>query len=165
MNKAQKKLAVMLGALCGIAAYVAPLTAADVGVSISIGEPDYYGRIDIGDAPRPRLLYTEPYLVDHDHVIEETLYLRVPPGHAKNWRKHCHVYNACRQRTYFVQDDWYHNVYTPHYRRSHGHGEARDNHGDRDRDNHGRGLDHDKVNRDKDKDKDKDNHGNGNHGR
>lgn len=159
MNKTQR-LAVMLGALCGIAAYAAPTTAADVGVSISIGEPGYYGRIDIGDAPSPRFMYAEPYLVEHVNVIEEPLYLRVPPGHARNWRKHCHVYNACRQRTYFVQDDWYHTVYAPHYRQRHGQDRGHDN---RRHDNNGRGSDDGKGNRGNGDGKG--NHGNGNHGR
>src|SRR2546425_10235251 len=25
----------------------------------------------------------------------QPIYLHVPPGHAKHWRKHCHEYNAC----------------------------------------------------------------------
>jgi hypothetical protein len=34
-------------------------------------------------------------------------YQQVPPGHARNWRKHCREYNACGERVYFVQNDWY----------------------------------------------------------
>ena len=34
------------------------LASAQIGVSINIGEPGFYGRIDIGDYPRPRLIYT-----------------------------------------------------------------------------------------------------------
>jgi hypothetical protein len=49
-------------------------------------------------------------------VAAQPIYLYVPPGHAKNWRKHCHRYHACGQPVYFVQERWYHDVYVPHYR-------------------------------------------------
>jgi hypothetical protein len=35
------------------------------------------------------------------------VYLWVPPGHRKNWRKHCGQYQACGVPVYFVRDDWY----------------------------------------------------------
>ena len=44
-------------------------------------------------------------------VQREPIYLRVPPGHAKKWRKHCHKYNACGERVFFVQESWYHEHY------------------------------------------------------
>ena len=37
--------------------------ASDVGVSINIGQPGFYGRIDIGDYPQPQVLYREPVIV------------------------------------------------------------------------------------------------------
>lgn len=105
-------------ALAVVAAAAVPALAADVGVSISIGEPGFYGRIDIGDYPQPRLLYREPRLI-YREAAREPIYLHVPPGHAKNWRKHCRQYNACGERVYFVQDNWYNNVYVPRYRERH----------------------------------------------
>ena len=45
--------------------------------------------------------------------------LRAPPGHARNWSKHCRRYNACNQEVYFVQDGWYNNQYAPRYRQQH----------------------------------------------
>ena len=48
-------------------------------------------------------------------VPREPIYLHVPPGHAKNWRKHCRKYDACGERVYFVQDSWYNQVYVPSY--------------------------------------------------
>lgn len=95
-----------------------PAFATDVGVSISIGDPGFYGRIDIGDFPRPRLIYQEPRII-HRAVVSEPVYLHVPPGHAKNWRKHCHKYDACGERVYFVQDNWYNDVYVPRYQERH----------------------------------------------
>lgn len=96
-----------------------PAFGADVGVSLSIGEPGFYGRIDIGNAPPPVLVYREPILVMHSPQ-PATIYLRVPPGHARDWPKHCGSYGACGQRVYFVQDGWYNDVYAPHYRKNHG---------------------------------------------
>jgi len=93
-----------------------PALAADVGVSISVGEPGFYGRIDIGNFPQPRLIYREPILVERVHVVYAPLYLYVPPGEAKNWRKHCRKYDACGRPVYFVEDRWYNDVYVPRYR-------------------------------------------------
>jgi len=97
----------------------APAFAADVGVSVSIGQPGFYGRIDIGNGyPPPRVIYAEPVVVVERPVavIQRPIYLRVPPGHAKDWRKHCRRYDACGQRVYFVQDSWYQQEYAPRYR-------------------------------------------------
>ena len=103
------------------ALFASSAIAADVGVSISIGEPDFYGRIDIGDAPRPRLLYNEPVVIIREGYQAAPLYLRVRSGHADHWKVHCREYNACNRPVYFVRDDWYNDDYAPHYRERHGH--------------------------------------------
>ena len=46
---------ILFAALFGACA--APAFAADVGVSISIGQPGLCGQIDIGNVPQPRLIY------------------------------------------------------------------------------------------------------------
>lgn len=96
--------------------------AADVGVSINIGQPGFYGRINIGDFPQPRVIYAQPMMVERParYIERQPIYLRVPPGHAKHWSKHCRAYNACGQQVYFVQDSWYTNEYAPRYREQHG---------------------------------------------
>lgn len=105
-----------------IVALFAPVIAsAEVGVSVSIGEPGFYGRIDIGDYPRPRLIYDEPRIIERARG-GSPLYLRVPPGHAKDWGKHCKHYDACARPVYFVDDGWYENTYAPAYRSKHGRG-------------------------------------------
>jgi len=106
------------------AAVTAPAFAADVGVSVQVGEPGFYGRIDIGNFPQPQLVYPRPVVIHAVPVgvVVQPIYLHVPPGHAKNWRKHCHKYNACGQPVYFVQDGWYNKEYVPRYRESHGGG-------------------------------------------
>ncbi len=108
----------LFAAALAVAASAVPALAADVGVSISIGQPGFYGRIDIGDYPQPRLLYREPRVI-YREAAREPIYLHVPPGHAKNWRKHCRQYDACGERVYFVQDSWYNQVYVPRYQKRH----------------------------------------------
>ncbi len=87
----------------GIAASAVPALAADVAVSITAGQPGYYGRIDIGSFPQPQLVYAQPIVIERVPVgvVLQPTYLHVPPGHAKNWRKHCGKYNACGQPVYF----------------------------------------------------------------
>ena len=97
-----------------------PAFAADVGVSVSIGEPGFYGRIDIGGYPQPQVIYRQPIVVERRvPATRPPIYLRVPPGHAKHWSKHCHEYNACGERVYFVQDNWYNREYVPRYKEQH----------------------------------------------
>ncbi|MDD2932781.1 MAG: hypothetical protein PHO76_02755 [Methylotenera sp.] len=117
-----------------------PAMAADVGVSVSIGQPGFYGRIDIGDYPypQPRVIYRQPRVVERVYIESEPIYLRVPPGHAKNWSKHCRKYNACGERVYFVQDNWYNNEYAPRYQeRQHDRGDEHSDYNDGHRESHG----------------------------
>jgi hypothetical protein len=109
----------LIAALAAAAAM--PTLAADVGVSISVGQPGFYGRLDIGDFPPPALVYPQPVVIEPvpPGVVQEPMYLRVPPGHAKNWRRYCNRYHACGHPVYFVQDRWYHDTYVPRYRERH----------------------------------------------
>ena len=124
--------------------------AADVGVSVSVGDSGFYGRIDVGTNPRPPpVVYEQPVVVEPATVAVERppIYLRVPPGHAKHWKKHCREYNACGERVYFVQERWYQDVYVPS--RQERHVEREGQQGDRDHDHehghgHGHGKGHDK---------------------
>ena len=116
-----------------LAAATLPAFAADVGVSVSVGQPGFYGRIDIGNAPPPVLIYPQPVIIQKVYVAQPPppLYLHVPPGHAQKWSKHCQKYDACSRPVYFVKDDWYNNVYVPHYQKAHpssngkGHGKGK----------------------------------------
>jgi hypothetical protein len=111
----------LLAAAIAATTFTTPALATDVGVSVTVGQPGFYGRIDIGDYPYPppRVIYRQPRVVERVVIEREPVYLRVPPGHAKNWSKHCHKYNACGERVYFVRDDWYEREYVPHYREYH----------------------------------------------
>ncbi|WP_298413387.1 hypothetical protein [Janthinobacterium sp.] len=137
-------------------------TAAVAQVSVTVGQPGFYGRIDIGDYPAPQLIYPQPVIVQRpQYSSARPIYLRVPPGHAKHWSKHCRKYNACNQEVYFVQDSWYNNQYAPRYRQQHGdhgrpggrppqqqHGRPdyndRDHHDDKPGKGHGNGRGNDK---------------------
>jgi hypothetical protein len=113
-----------------ISALTVPALAADVAISITAGQPGYYGRIDIGSFPRPQLMYPQAIVIEPvPVVVPQPIYLHVPPGHAKNWRKHCGKYNACSQPVYFVSDNWYNNVYVKGHAKGYnkGHGKKQKN--------------------------------------
>lgn len=112
--------------------------ATDIGVSVSIGQPNFYGRIDLGGYPQPQLIYPRPIVIVPPPVgvLYAPLYLHVPPGHARDWKKHCRRYGACGRPVYFVQDSWYQSVYAPHYARHD------DDDDDDDDDDHRRGRKH-----------------------
>jgi hypothetical protein len=113
------------GAISAAAAISA--SAADVGVSVSIGQPGYYGRIDIGNFPQPVVMYPQPVvIVPQPQYAAAPMYLRVPPGHRKHWSRHCGRYQACGVPVYFVQDRWYRDVYAPRYVHEHRGGGHRD---------------------------------------
>lgn len=103
-----------------------------VGVSIGVSQPGVYGRIDIGNFPQPRVIYPQPVIITHGPVamVQQPIYLYVPPGHQKNWGKHCNRYNACGQPVYFVREDWVRERYDEGHRggRGKGHGK-KDRHG------------------------------------
>jgi hypothetical protein len=100
-----------LAAAALLAAALHPAQAADVGVSIELSQPGVYGRIDIGRFPQPDVILPQPVVIVKPKVVAvqpvQAVYLWVPPGHQKNWGKHCGRYNACGVPVYFVQDRWY----------------------------------------------------------
>jgi hypothetical protein len=122
--------------------------AADVRVSVSVGQPGFYGRIDIGNFPQPEVIYARPVVIQPAPagVVYQPIYVHVPPGHEKHWSKHCAKYNACGRPVYFVRDKWYNKTYVPHYQahqaKAHGekHGDKHD--GGHKNGNHGHGEDH-----------------------
>lgn len=132
------KLKTMLAAALLLTAAV-PAIAADVGVSINIGQPGFNGRIDIGDYPQPRVIYAQPVIIERRQVVEQPVYVRVPPNYRKDWKRYCGRYDACGRPVYFVDNGWYNEVYVPKYRERHGsqgHGNDNDNRG-HDHDDHG----------------------------
>jgi hypothetical protein len=112
-----------LALLATLTALAAPASA-QTSVSVSVGHPGFYGRIDLAGYPRPAVIYPQPVVVQGGVGYGPPAYLHVPPGHAKHWPKHCAKYGACAQPVYFVQDGWYNDVYVPTYARGHGKGKG-----------------------------------------
>lgn len=115
---------------------VTTVASADVGVAVNIGQPGFFGQIVLGNGyPVPQVIYPQPVIVQPPPVavVQPPMYLRVPPGHMKRWSQYCGNYGACGRQVYFVQDNWYQNVYAPQYNHANGYG------GYGGRDNHGRG--------------------------
>lgn len=108
MNTKRSNPFIHAGAAVLFALATASVQAATPYVSATVSgelQPGVYGRIDIGNAPPPALIYAQPIIIQRPavYVRQEPLYLHVPPGHAKKWSKHCSRYNACGQPVYFVR--------------------------------------------------------------
>jgi hypothetical protein len=130
-------LAVFGLVLVGLAAPTFAQTS--VGVSVGINQPGVYGRIDIGNMPPPPVILPQPVIIAPVAVQRPPMYLYVPPGHQKNWAKHCGRYGACGQPVYFVQESWVRERYEHEHRGDRG--------GDHDRghgNGHGKGKGKDK---------------------
>jgi hypothetical protein len=143
MNRVLSALAVLIGTVA------VPAIAADVGVSVQVGEPGFYGRIDIGNFPQPQVIYPRPVVIQRvpAGVVRQPVYLHVPPGHAKHWAKHCHEYNACGEPVYFVHDRWYNEQYVPRYRETQS-SDRVEHHANSGDEGHGHGHGHGRGHRD-----------------
>lgn len=100
------------------AAFAALLGLAGIAqaeVTFSIGDPRFYGRIDIGGRPPPPVIYADPIVVTPSHVVGPPIYMRVPHRHARHWRRHCRDYGACGEPVFFVRDSWYQREFAPRY--------------------------------------------------
>lgn len=107
----------------------------NVGISIGIGGPGQYGRIDINNYPQPQVVMPQPVLVlpSPVAVVRQPIYLYVPPAHRDDWAHQCGRYNACAQPVYFVREDWVRQQRRGHWKdegrhdngRGHGHGRGR----------------------------------------
>jgi hypothetical protein len=111
---------ILLAALLGAAAFSASAANVGVGISVNVGDPNYYGSIDIGNYPPPQLVYPTPVIVQPAvGIAVGPLYLHVPIEHSRNWRRYCAIYHACGRPVYFVHDSWYRQVYAPRYINEH----------------------------------------------
>lgn len=95
---------------------------AQVGVTIQLGEPGYYGPVSPYRIGLDQLLYPQPVLIQPGYGpwgsggYVQPIYLRVPPEQAQNWRYNCQRYEACNRPVYFVRDSWYNDTYGQRYR-------------------------------------------------
>ena len=93
--------------------------AGNPSVSVTVsGEvaPGVYGEVQIGNASPPPLVYAQPMIITRQphHDEGRPLYLHVPPGHARNWARHCREYHACNRPVYFVKSAEYEPGYHAH---------------------------------------------------
>jgi hypothetical protein len=109
--------------------------AADINFSLSIGEPDFFGRLDVGDF-QPQLINRRPVIIERVRSAPPPppVYLRVRPGEERNWKRNCRKYDACGAPVYFVRDNWYRTQYAPRYRERHAGPRPDDNRYNRDGD-------------------------------
>jgi len=101
-----------------LATIVATSSAAPA-IATEIGQPDFYGRLEVDGYPQPQLIYRQPITIGRAPGERPPIYLRVPTNHVEHWSKRCLDYNACDERVFFVSDTWYKREYVPHYRELH----------------------------------------------
>lgn len=117
----------VVGLAAGMAMGGTAPAAVDVGVSIQISEPGVYGRIDIGRFPQPQVVVAQPVVITppaRPGPRVAPVYLWVPPGHQKQWAKHCARYSACGVPVLFVKEDWYQQHVHPKGNPGKGHGKG-----------------------------------------
>lgn len=90
---------------------ILPLPTLALGQESPNPPPGPYGRLDLKEGAPPPLIYARPKSIGPVAEGRAPIYLHVPPGHAKNWRKNCHRYDACGERAYFVREAWYNHQY------------------------------------------------------
>jgi hypothetical protein len=96
-----------------------PAHAGTAIINLSVGgeiSPGVYGQVQFGNAPPPPVFYPQPMIIVRQPAMMavEPIYLHVPPGHAKNWAKHCRAYNACNRPVYFIRSAEYEPGYQKH---------------------------------------------------
>lgn len=117
MNKQIATLLMSFGILASLTAQ-----ADDLGINVVLESevaPGVYGRVELGNGSRPAVYYPQPVVIVQDsrHSKYKPVHLHVPPGHAKNWGKHCHKYHACERPVYFIKSV----EYEESYQRDHDH--------------------------------------------
>ena len=93
-------------ATAGALAVLSVAAQAQVGVSVSVNQPGFYGRVDVGNTP-PAVLYPQPIIIQPGPVAvqQRPIYLRVPSDQSRDWKRYCGRYRACGQPVYFVRED------------------------------------------------------------
>jgi hypothetical protein len=70
--------------------------------------PGIYGRIALrGNAAPPPVIYPQPVLANGsiERVQRAPVYLYVPPGQVRKWKKNCARWSACDEPVLFVRMD------------------------------------------------------------
>ena len=90
-----------------LAATTFPALANDVGVSISIGQPGSYGRIDLGGYPQPRVMFRAA-------MNRPQIYMHVPPALPKTGASTAVLTSPVENGSIF-QNNWYERNFVSHY--------------------------------------------------
>lgn len=119
----------IISAILVLAGYSAHAATATIDLSVG-GEisPGVYGHVRLGNAPPPPIFYPQPKIIvsQPGREMSEPIYMHVPPGHARNWSKYCHKYDACNNPVYFVKSAEYEPGYSKRQKKDK-HGEMRQN--------------------------------------
>jgi hypothetical protein len=60
----QRFLSLMVVAFSAVMSTSNQAQANDIGLSLSIGQPNFSGRLDIGGYPQPRVIYRQPIVIE-----------------------------------------------------------------------------------------------------
>jgi hypothetical protein len=113
-----------------------------------LSPPGLPGRVDISRLPLPQVVVQTPTIIIRPPPLptppgvvvttpapprtapppaQQPVYMWVPPGHRKDWAKHCGKYKACGVPVLFVRDDWYdRHVHPEKGGKGHGKGKGED---------------------------------------
>lgn len=102
-------VSLLLGSLSAFADQ--PVIHLSVGGEVA---PGVYGEVQFGNAPPPPVVIAQPTIIERQppDVVVQPIYLHVPPGHQRDWARHCYEYYACNRPVYFVRS----REYEPDYR-------------------------------------------------
>lgn len=101
-------LRIMAATACVLSGLSSPAVAAYLNTTAGGSlRPGVYGRIEIGRAPPPPLIYNRPVVASRTIPAPgvKPVYLYIPPGQVRRWPKHCSKYQACSVPVYFVRMD------------------------------------------------------------
>ncbi|MCT0207714.1 hypothetical protein [Synechococcus sp. CS-1332] len=109
--------------VCGAGIVYTPVQA-QTSLTLQLGQPGYFGPINLGNQTPPPVYGYGPVIVRPDsrgrdrwtQAATQPVYLRVPMNQARDWGRYCGLYQACNMPVQFVRDDWYRNVYAPRVR-------------------------------------------------
>ena len=108
----------LLIAAAVVAATITSAHAADVGVPLTVGQPGFYGQIDIGNFPQPQVINPQPVIILRGRTSARRFifaYRRVTPNIGASTAA---CTTPAASALFFVQDNWYNREYVPRYQDS-----------------------------------------------
>ncbi len=123
ISRSSRLLHAALVVACGAGIVYAPVQA-QTPLTLQLGQPGYFGPINLGNLAPPPVYSFRPVIVRPDAKRRDgwtqdatrPVHLRVPMNQARDWGRYCGMYQACNVPVQFVRDDWYRDVYAPRVR-------------------------------------------------